>query len=128
MTLLDVHSFAAGQWVAPDDAARTIENAVTGEAMARAGNASLDVQAMLDRFVIDQARPSWPTNRWITAMVQLFRPQIDWLLERRDESVSSWEAANPDVDVYEDRNLEVTSDLEISVETQIREVRQALKA
>ena len=48
MSLTDIHSFAAGQWVAPDDSARLIENAVTGEAMARAGNGSLDVQAMLD--------------------------------------------------------------------------------
>ena len=47
MTLLEVQSFAAGQWVPPDASARMIENAVTGEAMARAG-AALDVQAMLD--------------------------------------------------------------------------------
>ncbi len=97
---------------------------VTGEVWYHAK----DVQAMLDRFVIDHARPSWPTNRWITAMVQLFRPQIEWLLDRRDDAVAAWEAANPDVDVYEDRNLEVTSDLEISVEDQLRAIRQALKA
>ncbi|WP_299672976.1 phenylacetic acid degradation bifunctional protein PaaZ [uncultured Roseobacter sp.] len=48
MTLIDVKSFAAGQWIAPDDGARVIENAVTGRVMARAGNHALDVQAMLD--------------------------------------------------------------------------------
>lgn len=48
MTLIDVKSFAAGQWVAPDDSARMIENAVTGQTMARAGNDTLDVLAMLD--------------------------------------------------------------------------------
>ncbi|WP_300056512.1 phenylacetic acid degradation bifunctional protein PaaZ [uncultured Roseobacter sp.] len=48
MTLIDVKSFAAGQWIAPDDGARMIENAVTGRVMARAGNRALDVQAMLD--------------------------------------------------------------------------------
>ena len=48
MSYLDIHSFAAGRWVAPDASARPIENAVTGQVMARAGNASLDVQAMLD--------------------------------------------------------------------------------
>ncbi|MEQ9260479.1 MAG: phenylacetic acid degradation bifunctional protein PaaZ [Roseovarius sp.] len=47
MTLLDVKSFAAGRWIGPDDSARMIENAVTGDAMARAGNAGLDVEAML---------------------------------------------------------------------------------
>lgn len=48
MTLLDVRSFAAGNWITPDGNARPIENAVTGAVMARAGNDALDVQAMLD--------------------------------------------------------------------------------
>jgi len=48
MTLLDVKSFAAGQWIGPDAQARSFENAVTGEVMGRAGNNSLDVEAMLD--------------------------------------------------------------------------------
>ncbi len=48
MSLLDVKSFAAGKWITPDANARTIENAVTGAVMARAGNDALDVQAMLD--------------------------------------------------------------------------------
>ncbi|WGI22095.1 phenylacetic acid degradation bifunctional protein PaaZ [Amylibacter sp. IMCC11727] len=47
MGLLDVHSFAAGRWVSPDSSARSIENAVTGDVMARAGSA-LDVAEMLD--------------------------------------------------------------------------------
>ena len=48
MSLLDVQSFAAGQWITPDANARAIENAVTGETLGRAGNDTLDVQAMLD--------------------------------------------------------------------------------
>lgn len=48
MSILDVKSFVAGQWVAPDEDARSIENAVTGAVLGRAGNGSLDVQAMLD--------------------------------------------------------------------------------
>lgn len=48
MTLLDVKSFAAGHWITPDENARNIENAVTGTVLGRAGNDSLDVQAMLD--------------------------------------------------------------------------------
>ncbi|GAA6189764.1 phenylacetic acid degradation bifunctional protein PaaZ [Litorivita sp. NS0012-18] len=48
MSLLEVKSYAAGKWVAPDATARSIENAVTGEALGRAGNDALDVQAMLD--------------------------------------------------------------------------------
>ncbi|WP_433989704.1 Bifunctional protein PaaZ (plasmid) [Pseudoseohaeicola sp. NH-UV-7] len=48
MSLLEVQSFAAGHWRAPDAHARTIENAVTGAPMALAGNDALDVAGMLD--------------------------------------------------------------------------------
>lgn len=48
MSLLEVKSYAAGEWIAPDANARSIENAVTGETLGRAGNEALDVQAMLD--------------------------------------------------------------------------------
>ena len=47
MSLLDINSFAAGEWIAPDASARMIASAVTGEPMARAGSA-LPVQDMLD--------------------------------------------------------------------------------
>ncbi|MGJ8589627.1 MAG: phenylacetic acid degradation bifunctional protein PaaZ [Yoonia sp.] len=48
MSLLEVKSFAAGEWIAPDANARAIENAVTGEQLGYAGNDALDVQGMLD--------------------------------------------------------------------------------
>lgn len=48
MSLVQVKSFAAGEWIAPNTGARDIENAVTGEIFAQAGNSNLDVQAMLD--------------------------------------------------------------------------------
>ncbi|WP_299372175.1 phenylacetic acid degradation bifunctional protein PaaZ [uncultured Tateyamaria sp.] len=44
--MIEVHSFAAGQWIAPGSDARPIESAITGEIIARAGNDRLDVQAM----------------------------------------------------------------------------------
>ncbi|UWQ32286.1 phenylacetic acid degradation bifunctional protein PaaZ [Leisingera sp. M527] len=48
MSLLEISSFAAGQWVAPGAGARNIASAITGEVMATAGNDALNVQAMLD--------------------------------------------------------------------------------
>ncbi|MGC9370008.1 MAG: phenylacetic acid degradation bifunctional protein PaaZ [Paracoccaceae bacterium] len=48
MTLQNISSFAAGEWIAPGAGARTIQSAVTGEPIAQAGNDALDVQAMLD--------------------------------------------------------------------------------
>ncbi len=85
-----------------------------------------DVIRMVDCFEIDHAYPSWPTNRWITAMFRLFHPQIEALLLQRDEVVAAWQAQHPKRDVYEDRKLEITGHLEISVDQQVRRVRDAL--
>ncbi|EEE36260.1 phenylacetic acid degradation protein paaN [Rhodobacteraceae bacterium KLH11] len=48
MSLHQVSSFAAGMWIAPGAGARTIASAITGAPFATAGNAALDVPAMLD--------------------------------------------------------------------------------
>ncbi|MFW8594337.1 phenylacetic acid degradation bifunctional protein PaaZ [Cribrihabitans neustonicus] len=48
MSLQEISSFAAGQWVAPGAGARNIASAITGEVIASAGNDALDVQGMLD--------------------------------------------------------------------------------
>ena len=95
---------------------------VTGETW----YAAEDVIRMIERFEIDHARPSLPVNRWITAMLCLFRPQIIALIAERDRGVDAWRAKHPDKDVFEDRDLELTSELPISVEEQIAEVRAAL--
>jgi hypothetical protein len=96
---------------------------VTGETW----YAARDVIAMLDRFAMDLAQPSWPVNRWLSAMVRLFRPQIAVLLEQRDAAVAAWQAAHPKANAYEDRGLEIASQLAISVDDQMRALRVALK-
>jgi hypothetical protein len=95
---------------------------------AEAWYAADDAVAMLDRFLIDHAWPSWPVNRWISAMFRLFRPQMEALLRQRDEVVAAWTAQHPGEDVFEDRNLEITGYIEISVDRQLRAVRDALGA
>ncbi|HYB11560.1 MAG TPA: hypothetical protein VEJ16_18020 [Alphaproteobacteria bacterium] len=96
---------------------------VTGEVW----YAARDVIAMLDRFEIELAQPSWPVNRWITAMVRFFRPQIELLLLERDRAVAEWQRRHPNVDVFEDRRLEVASAVEIAVDGQMQRVLGALK-
>ena len=95
---------------------------VTGESW----YAAADVIAMLERFDIDHAWPSWPTNRWITAMLRLFRPTIEALLNERDARLAAWAARHPDRAVYEDRDLETISGVPISVEDQVAAVEAAL--
>lgn len=89
---------------------------VTAETWYRAEDA---IRA-LDRFVIDLAYPSWPLNRWISAMMVLFRPQIIELLRARDQVVEAWAVEHPGEDVHEDRRLEVTSQTGISLFDQIQ--------
>jgi len=100
----------------------TVNRWVTGEVWYRAA----DVASLLDYFKIDHAQPSWPVNRWVTGMVQLFKPQVRELVYARDRAVAAWTAQGKGGDVYEDRDFEVTSYLDISVEDQVRTVARAL--
>ena len=109
----------------PGEAIRlfTTNRWVTGETWYAAD----DVIATLDRFVMDLAHPSWPVNRWITAMLRLFRPQIVGLLRQRDACVAAWQLQHADSNVYEVRGLNVTSALTISVADQISAIDKALR-
>lgn len=95
---------------------------VTDEAWYRAN----DVMALLERFKVDHAAPSWPVNRWISAMFVLFRPQMRTLLQQRDATIAEWAAQHPGQDVFEDRALDITSSVLISVEDQIAQVAARL--
>ncbi len=83
-----------------------------------------DVEQLIDRFVVDHAYPSWPTNRWVTAMLRLFRPQVRALLRHRDQVLESWSRQHGDADPLHDRTLEVTGWTLASVDAQ----RHALDA
>ena len=91
--------FAANRWV-------------TGETWYPAEQ----VVQMLSRFSIDHAWPSWPVNLWMNAMLRLFRPHIEALLYHRDAVVVAWQKTYPHKDVFEDRKLELTGYLPVSVD------------
>lgn len=95
---------------------------VTAEAWYRA----TDVVQLLPNFQIDHAAPSWPVNRWISAMFVLFRPQMRQLLLDRDVKVAHWATKFPGADVFEDRALDITSSIAISVVDQIQQVQESL--
>jgi len=101
----------------------TVNRWVTGDAWYPAR----DVIAMLDGFVIDHANPSWPVNRWIGAMLRLFRPRIEALVLARDRRLAAWACSQPGRDVFEDRELEIASHAAISVGRQIAAVAAALE-
>jgi len=103
------HLFTTNRWV-------------TGEHWYGAG----DVTELLDRFLIDHTFPSWAVNRWITAMVALYQPQIAQLLIERDTAVQAWSDSH-DEDVLEDRDLELTSKISLDIPHQIKQIKKALK-
>jgi len=96
---------------------------VTGETF----YAARHVIHLLRRFDIDHAYPCLATNRWIGALMRLFEPQIELLLMQRDETIRNWEHEHPGADVFEDRELEITSQLPIDIDEQIARVDEALQ-
>ena len=94
---------------------------VTGEVWYTADH----VIEMLDHFHMDLSYPSLTVNVWISAMLRLFRPQIERLLRERDQAVQAWQSTHPGGNAYEDRDLEITSVADISVDTQIEQVGRA---
>jgi hypothetical protein len=87
---------------------------VTGETWYPAA----DVIRMLDRFTVAEA-PSAPLlNRWLTALVQLFSPQIGALLRERDRNLAEWRQRRRG-DVFEDPRLEIASSTDIAVDEQL---------
>lgn len=88
---------------------------VTDETWRDAGH----VIALLDRFAITHDEPSQVLNRWVGAMLVLFRPQIEGLLDERDRAVAQWHKRHWGGDVFEDRNLDVTSSLAIDLQSHV---------
>lgn len=93
---------------------------VTGESWYAAD----DVARMLEGFVIDHARPSWPVNRWLTALVHLYREEIIDLLIERDATINRFQKGNPGLNCFEDRSLEVLSEKAVNLVAKVSEMEQ----
>ena len=83
------------------------------------------VIGMLAKFDMTCAAPSPTLNRWVSAVIRMFRPQIADLLRARDERIAAFRVAHPDNDVLEDRALQVTSELPVDFLAQIRAIERA---
>ena len=101
----------------------TVNRWVTGEIW----YAPEDVITLIGRFEIDLAHPSWPVNRWLSGMVCLFAPQIAELVRARDVAVAEWAAAHESESVYEDRELEITSSLDVVVDDQLATINKEIE-
>ena len=61
-------------------------------------------------------------------MLQLFHPQAVALIRARDARVKEWAGAKPDQNAFEDRELEITAALDISIDDQMAAIQAALAA
>jgi hypothetical protein len=76
-----------------------------------------DMIGMLDRFDFKNEQFSNDTNQWLTAMLHLFRPQIEALLRDRDDILRQHKATADKIglDVFENRDLNIINQCPISL-------------
>jgi hypothetical protein len=84
---------------------------VTGETWYRAE----DVIRMLDQFQVERGGGSPLVNHWLSALVRLFRPDIESLLQQRDAAVMGWRRRRRS-NVFEDPGLEILSSLDVNLD------------
>jgi len=91
---------------------------VTGEAWFKAA----DMIELIGGYNIDHAWPSWPTNRWMGAVIHAYRPELEVLLTHRDLVVEQSRNEHPDKDAFEDRELDMTGQLRVSLTKRVAEL------
>ena len=87
-----------------------------------------DPFTLLDQFDIDIAKPSWPVNVWISAMVRLYRPDIETLLTERDALMTNAQEKSADGNAYNNHSIEITSFRDIDLADRIEAVNAAWQA
>ena len=87
--------FTVNQWVVGDDWA---------DAETTSG--------LVSRFDMQMPRPSYLINRWLTAILVAYEPQIAVLLRQRDAALGELAAGGPDP--REDRSREVLSEFAVT--------------
>lgn len=92
---------------------------VTGEDWGEAD----DVIPLLDRFCVGIVPPNQVLNRWLSALIRLFRPNIVDLVRARDRALAHWRQ-RVGGDVHEDRTLQVLSEAQIDLVGRIRAIEE----
>lgn len=83
------------------------------------------VQQALGHFSVQTKGRLAPVARWLTAMVQLFQPQLASLVHERDEALQRHISAHPTHDrlaVFEDRQIDVLSQTPADLHTRIAQL------
>lgn len=92
-----VRLFTVNQWVVADD--------------------WTDVEpliSLLPRFDMQMPRPSYLVNRWLSAILRVYGPEIIQLIRERDAAIAA-HTSPQGIAVLEDRSLEVTSERQVDL-------------
>lgn len=82
------------------------------------------IKELVTEFEVTHAYPSWPTNQWINHMLRLFKPQIDDLLDQRDQKLD--EAEGPLEKKLHNKKVDILSQVSISIEMQMNLIEEIL--
>lgn len=128
LKLDDIQTFAHLVAISMDDQGVpiglfTVNRWVTGEDWYGAE----DLKKMIHRFSVNHAYPSYVVNRWLKVMLILFRPQIEDLIDTRDQILRKNQNGISLKALLEEQELEVLSEEKISIETQIKVIRIVLE-
>ncbi|QVL57114.1 MAG: hypothetical protein KFB93_06965 [Simkaniaceae bacterium] len=124
----DINTFAHLVAISMDDegyplALFTTNRWVTGEDW----YSSIDLKKMVERFNVNHTHPSYVVNRWLKAMLILFEPQIHTLIDMRDKHLMNYRHGIPLKAILEDQELDVITEEKISIDTQIKVIREVLE-
>ncbi|MEQ9813048.1 MAG: hypothetical protein RLO50_09710 [Azospirillaceae bacterium] len=95
---------------------------VTGESWLPAER----LHPLVDRFAIEHAQPSWPTNRWVSAVVAAFAGDIHRLIDARDAALAEAAAGRGLETVFEDREVEILSEMAVDLPARLSALTTAM--
>ena len=95
----------------------TVNQWVVGDSFAPAAR----LGELLPRFDMQMGRPSYLVNRWLTAILTLYREDIAALIAERDATLGA-AGAPPAAERLEDRSLEVTSTRDVDLVERARQL------
>jgi len=88
------------------------------------------VGKLVDKFsVSDEESNGQPIlNCWVNSTLRFYRPQILWLIAQRENRIKLWQQKHPDASVFEEKELEELSSLDVDFETHRKNIEQKLAA
>ncbi len=82
------------------------------------------LQLVESRWEIHRARPSWLVVQWLNAMLELIRPYIRTLLQRRDQLLQWTAGKEANATILDDRNTHILSELAFDFTTVLETVQK----